>query len=236
VITIKSVSKQRKYRLLLAQSFLFSGIDVDTVGAAYDSEDCTCEEFEPDEPIYTRTHFQKSMGLVLTGELKACKIGVDGQSLILNRFSAGGIFGIAGLFNNSAQYVSDVIAVKRSRVLFLPQTLLHTLFQQDCRIAENYIGYLSNRICFLNGRIDNYTGGSAQCRLATYLLSISSKSADPLSFELPCAYTRLSNTLDIGRASLYRALDELCSSGVISRSGKTITILDLERLKSGGFT
>lgn len=221
---------------MLAQSFLFSGIDTNAVEAAFDSEGCTCWEFEPDEPVYTRTRFQKSMGLVLTGELKACKTGVDGQSLIMNTFSAGGVFGIAGLFNNATQYVSDVIAVKRSRILFLPQTLLHTLFQQDCRIAENYISFLSNRICFLNGRIDNYTGGSTQCRLASYLLSVSSKSTDPLSFELPCAYTRLSNMLDIGRASLYRALDELCRSGVISRNGKAITILDMERLKSGGFT
>lgn len=221
---------------MLAKSFLFSGIDADVVDTAFASEDCICREFEPDEPIYTRNRFQKSMGLVLTGELKACKTGADGQSVILNTFFAGGIFGIAGLFNNSSQYVSNVIAVKRSRVLFLSEELLHNLFQQDYRIAENYIGYLSNRICFLNGRIDNFTGGSAQGRLASYLLSISSKSADPLSFELPCAYTRLANMLNIGRASLYRALDEFCNAGIIRRDGKVITILDLERLKSGGFT
>jgi CRP-like cAMP-binding protein len=228
--------KQRKYKLLLAKSFLFSGIDEDAVDAAFNSEGCTCREFEPDEPIYTRTRFQKSMGLVLTGELKACKTGVDGQRLILNTFFAGGIFGIAGLFNNSTQYVSNVIAVKRSRVLFLSQELLHSLFQHDYRIAENYISYLSNRICFLNGRIDNFTGGSAQCRLASYLVSLSSKSPEPLSFELPCSYSQLANMLNIGRASLYRALDELCSSGVIRREGKEITILDFERLKSGRFT
>lgn len=219
---------------MLAQCFLFSGIGEAPVTAAFESGECTCLEFEPNEKIYTRTHFQKSMGLVLSGALKACKTGTDGQSLVLNTFFTGGVFGIAGLFGNSRQYVSDVISVKHSRVLFLSETLLHDLFQRDSRIAENYIGYLSNRICFLNSRIDNFTGGSAQCRLASYLLSVSAKSGNPLSFELPCTYTQLSNMLDIGRASLYRALDELCRSGTIRRSGKTIAILEPERLKSGG--
>jgi CRP-like cAMP-binding protein len=228
---MKAVQKSKKYRLLLAQCFLFSGIDDSAVGAAFENEECCCLEFEPDEKIYTRSNFKKSMGIVLTGELKALKPSGQGPDLVLNTFFAGGVFGIAGLFNHAKHYVSEVVSVKRSRVLFLPQSLLHSLFEQDFRIAENYIGYLSNRICFLNSRIDNFTGGSAECRLISYLLSISSKSDDPFRFELPCSLTQLANLLDMGRASLYRALDDLCMAGIIQRNGKIISVLDIERLK-----
>jgi CRP-like cAMP-binding protein len=230
---MKEIRKQNRYRILLAQNFLFSGIDVSTVSNVFGLDDCSCMEFEPNEKIYTRTHFKRSMGIVLSGELKALKPVGEGPGLVLNTFSAGGVFGIACLFNNAKQYVSEVVAVKQSRVLFLPQSLLHSLFEQNPQIAENYIGYLSNRICFLNSRIDNFTGGSAECRLAGFLLSISLQSENPLQFELPCTFTQLSNTLDMGRASLYRAMDDLSAKGIISRSGKMISIIEVERLKTG---
>ncbi len=232
---MKAIHKQTKYCLLLSQSFLFNGIDYNTVREAFSSEDCSCLEFEPDEKIYTKNNFKKSIGIVLSGELKACKPGTDGTSLLLNTFFSGGVFGVAGLFNNAKHYVSEVAAVKRSRVLFLPQTLLHRLFEQNFMIAENYISYLSNRICFLNSRIDNFTGGSAECRLAAFLLSLSAQSENPLLFDLPCTVTQLANTLDVGRASLYRAMDALSGAQVIRRSGRKMTIVDLDRLKTGQF-
>lgn len=232
---MKEVRKQKKYVALLSQSFLFDGMEGDLVDTVFASSECTCMEFEPGEKIYTRNHFDASIGIVLSGKLDACKPGEDGAGLTLNTFYPGGIFGVAGLFNNSKQYVSEVAAVKRSRVLFLTQALLHSLFRQDYRIAENYIGFLSNRICFLNSRIDNFTGGNAQYRLASFLLSVSAQSADPLRFELPCTLTQLAGTLDMGRASLYRAMDALESSGVLQRSGKSIVLVDPDRLKSGRF-
>lgn len=229
---MREVKKQANYKALLSQSFLFSGINSELADEAFASGECICLEFEPGEKVYTKNYFRKSMGIVLTGKLKACKSGED---LILNTFYTGGIFGVACLFNSTKQYVSEVIAVKRSRVMFLSQDLLHVLFQKDYRIAENYISYLSSRICFLNSRIDNFTGGSAENRLASFLLSTSAHSNDPLSFELPCTLTQLAGMLDMGRASLYRAMDALEESGVIRRSGKNIVMVDSDRLKSGQF-
>lgn len=230
---MKIIKKQNKYCLLLSQSFLFNEIDHDIVSEAYYSEDCSCTEFESGEKIYTRNSFKKSIGIVLSGELKAFKPGAEGANLVLNTFLTGGVFGVAGLFNNTKQYVSEVVAVKRSRVLFLPQQLLHRLFEQNFQIAENYISYLSNRICFLNSRIDNFTGGSAETRLAAFILSLSAQNDNSLQFRLPCTLTQLSNTLDMGRASLYRAMDALSELGIIQKNGRVITIVNFDRLKSG---
>jgi len=230
---MKIIKKQNRYCLLLAQCFLFSEVDKSTVETVFLNEECTCLEFEPGEKIYTRNHYSKSLGIVLSGELQAIK--PDSAALVLNTFYSGGIFGVAALFTNVRQYVTDVAAVKRSRVLFLPQEILQGLFELNSKIAENYISYLSNRICFLNSRIDNFTGGTAQCRFANFLLSLSGQSDHSLYFELPCTLTQLSNTLNIGRASLYRAIGDLSVAGIIKRSGKHIEIIDIERLTSGQF-
>lgn len=232
---MREIKKTLKYCKLLTQSFLFSGIDEKYASELFLSTECKCAQFEPKETIYSRTDFKKSMGLVLSGQLKVLKTAQDGSSIVLNMFSSGGVFGVAGLFSNTAQYVSEVVAVKRSRVMFLPQTLLRGLFSKQPRTAENYIAFLSDRICFLNSCIDHFTGGSAECRLSQYLLSLPACGKNPLMVKLPCSMTRLSDVLDIGRASLYRAFDVLTEEKIICRKNGTVEIIDFNRLKTEKF-
>ena len=43
---------------------------------------------------------------------------------------------------------------------------------------------------------------------------------------------KLASALGVGRASLYRALDELTESGLISVDGKSVTVIDSEGLSN----
>lgn len=47
------------------------------------------------------------------------------------------------LFTESDRYVSEIIAEKRSKVLFLSETLLRTFFREEPQAAKNYIVFLS---------------------------------------------------------------------------------------------
>ncbi|MVB11525.1 Crp-like helix-turn-helix domain protein [Caprobacter fermentans] len=228
---MKEIRKTKKYGQVLSKIFLFHGVGPELSESAYESSQCTCAEFEQGEDIYTRTDFQRSIGIVLSGGLKAIKGG--GQGIVLNTFESGGIFGVAGLFNSSCHYVSEIVATRRSRVLFLPQALLKDLIYREPRVAENYITFLSGRIRFLNICIDHFTGGSAEARIAHFLVALGEGKHGP--FELPCSLTQLSDTLGIGRASLYRALGTLVGSGLIKRSGRWVEILDPEGLKNARF-
>lgn len=231
---MKDVAKLEKYCSTFQKIFLFAKIDNQTIRRAFQDETCKCFQFEPNEIIYSKTSFFKSIGIVLSGELAAQKPIPDGNCVVLNTFFAGGVFGVAGLFHNAQHYVSEVAAVKRSKVLFMPQQLLQQLFEENPRVALNYIAYLSNRICFLNDRIDNFTGGTAQGRLAAYLLNLSAERVERQpKVVLPCSLTQLSKMLDIGRASLYRAFDSLTEAGMIQKDGKTITLIQVDRLKAG---
>ena len=227
---MRFIAKRAKYRDILSGIFLFRHISEKAVEEVFRSSACECFEFEPGEFIYTRTNFRKSLGVVLTGEVKAIKRGKDGNTILLNTFFSGGIFGVASLFQPNEGYVSEVQSARRSRILFLPEELLRALFRREPAAAENYIGYLASRICFLNKRIDIFTGGSAEQRLAGYLLSLCPEGG-PCTFQLPITYMELSETLNIGRASLYRALDSLEASGVLRRSGKEITLLNPDVLR-----
>lgn len=231
---MENIAKQKKYCAVFKKIFLFEKVDELTMQKVFYDESCKCMQFESDEKIYTKTSFIKSIGIVLSGQLVARKPIPDGHYVVLNTFLTGGVFGVAGLFHDAKDYVSEVISVKRSKVLFVPQQLLQQLFDSNSQIAINYISYLADRICFLNSRIDNFTGGTAQGRLAAYLLNLSVNGSERQpKVTLPCSFTQLSKMLDIGRASLYRAFDSLIDSGMIAKNGKVITLIQVERLKAG---
>ena len=86
----------------------------------------------------------------------------------------------------------------------------------------SYIAFLSQRIRFLNRKIDSFTAPSAREALLRHLLEIHRDGAA----EITGGYSQLARTLNIGRASLYRALDALEAEGCIRRDGKCITILE----------
>lgn len=230
---MKGIAKQKKYASVLSRSFLFTGTAPGFAEEAYGDSGCACAGFEAGERVYTGTRFRKSMGIVLSGKLAAYRPSGEGPAVLLNTFYSGGVFGVAGLFHDAPKYVSEILAERRSRVMFLTEELLHGLFFRDPRIAENYIGFLAGRICFLNGRIDQFTGGTARCRLAEFLLFRSEQEGGKREFSLPCSMAGLAGMLNIGRASLYRAFAALEGEGAVARSGRKISLADPELLRVG---
>ena len=93
-------------------------------------------------------------------------------------------------------------------------------------VGYNYVAYLSQRIWFLNEKIDALAAGSAEGKLAQYLLTHSRGGW----MEWDCSATGLAKRLGVSRASLYRALDTLTASGAIRREAAGIRLLDEKRL------
>ena len=227
---MKLIPKRSKQFEVLRNLFLFQHVKVEAAENVFLSPICECFEFEAREMIYSRTNFRKCMGIVVSGEVRAVKQGKEGNLILLNSFTPGGIFGLAAVFHESGEYVSEVQAVRRSRVLFLPEELLRSLFRREPMTAENYIAYLTNRICFLNHRIDIFTGGSAEQRLAGFLVSVCPKES-PFVYRVPFTFIELAEILNIGRASLYRAMVSSQVSWVVVRNSNDLVIVDPEILK-----
>ena len=86
---------------------------------------------------------------------------------------------------------------------------------------------LSNKIDYLNKLISGYSAQSANAKLAHFLL----QNADNDTVSIEYSMTLLSERIGIGRASLYRAIEEFEEAKIITRKGKNICISDIEKLK-----
>lgn len=214
---------------LVSKTELFRGLPPSVLTRILAVSDCTAAEYEKNEVVYDKTNFYRSLGIVLEGRLRVTKENADKRPIVMSTLQRGAIFGAAALFNSEPEYATKITAIERSRVLFLPQRLVKRMIEREPDIAENYIRYLSERILFLNRKIYFLTAGTAEQRLAGFLLD--NLAVGEFS-EMPMTMHRLADALNMSRASLYRAFDELTASGAVSKQGKLVCINNAELLKN----
>ena len=174
------------------------------------------------ETAYERHRFRRCLGILLTGRIQVRK-----ESLLVSTLQAGDVFGAAALFNEQQDYPTTLTALEDCRLLLVPQEEVRKLVHCCGAFAEDYITYLSGRIRFLSSRLDTVSADRGESKLARYLLT-----AENGMGEVTLSATQLCQRIGVGRATLYRAFEELEEAGVIARTGKTIRIVDMNKLRS----
>lgn len=170
------------------------------------------------ESIYAPEDYPKALGVVLRGRAEAVSARRD--TAMLTSFTAGTVFGAAALFGGEG-YVSCIRATTDCRVQFLPESLLRQWFMTYPQMALNYIAFLTDRVRFLNGKIAVYTCEGAAGKLYGWLCG----NCDAKG-ELPkLSMTKLAATLNIGRTSLYRAMDELEEKHLLLRKDGKVCVI-----------
>ena len=205
------MSLSRSEISLLTAGPLFRGVSEELLQALAELEGASLIRFDPGV-VYSPRHFRRSLGVVLSGQLQVTK-----GALAVSVLGPGDLFGAAALYSDEPEFASTVTAKGPSRCLMLDQPLVDRLLAEHSQIRENYLRYLTGRIRFLSGRLQALAQPGVEGKLARYLLANGGSS---------CPATELCQRLGVSRASLYRAFAALEDSGLITRKGKTITVLD----------
>jgi len=165
-------------------------------------------------------------GVVLSGRAEVTTPD-ETRKVLLRFLGPGDIFGIANLFSAEERSVSTIRASGMCRCVFFTEEAFDRLLEISPLFRKQYIGFLTGRIRFLNRKIGYLTAGSAERRLALYLSSLGKT-----EIRLNDSITALSDLLNLGRASLYRAFDRLCEDGYLIRNGRNMTVSDPEALRN----
>lgn len=173
------------------------------------------------EAVYDRRRFRRCLGVLLEGTLQVRK-----ESLLVSSLKEGDVFGAAALFNEEEGYPTTLTALSDCRLLLIPQETVRRLIATCGPFAEDYVAYLSGRIRFLSTRLDTLSADRGEGKLARYLLTADKGDGVTLSA------TQLCQRIGVGRATLYRAFEALEGDGAIAREGKTIRIIDCQKLRS----
>jgi CRP-like cAMP-binding protein len=212
---------------LLSKLFLFRGMDREELQKTLENADCYRKEYAKKQIIYHPHEYERSMGVLLSGSVEVTKLGDPGHPMIVSVLTEGEAFGGAALFNEFEEYTTTITAREPTLILFFPQDTV-AQFIQDPQLALNYISYLSGRIHFLSQKIDSLIAGTGERKVAQYLLA--QMEGNRQSVRLTCSLTDLADRLHIGRASLYRAFDHMEAQKILEKKGRTIQVLDRDKL------
>ena len=206
----------------IKSSSLFKNVSAKTIQYAVDK--CNILECQKNDTFDTQ---KSSLFIILKG--KASVYGVSkNKPVILNTLSIGRLFGMASLFGDNCG-MTVIKAKENCTYAVLSQSCVEEMLKNDIVFTKNYISFLSDKIRFLNKKIAFFTSGSAEKTVAGYILSLPINEDNAVKIEM--SLSKLSQHLDIGRASLYRALDSLEENGFISRNNNIIKITSPEEFK-----
>ena len=165
--------------------------------------------------------------LTLIGEGSAIVFRDAEHKVQLNRLCVGDCFGAANLFASEARYPTEIIAKVACTCVSFSESALRALHLRFPSSALDYISFLSNRIRFLNKRIQDFSFGNAEEKVASLLLS----SADEMGYANIPNLRAAAESMNVGRATLYRILSHFTDRRLIEKNDKKIRILNQTELK-----
>lgn len=189
--------------------FLFSGID-----------DLQMQKIEQiiGKPIVSEKgselYRNGQMGILASGCAGIKRQDINGNSVTVRNLSSGELFGAASMFGEWQDGLSSIIANEKCIVCYISENELKEIFSQIPEVALNYISYLTDRIRFLNRRIDTFSADSVEQKVYEYLMSLADCDG---KIELTFGMSELARRLKIGRTSLYRSFDFLEKTGQLKR-------------------
>ena len=198
---------------------LFNSAQEKTVYSLFDKENFNISSYKKNDYIFTPEIYSKSLAVILSGAASVYK-----NNTLMSILSPGAIFGMSVLFYDTEDFPTTVKAREDCRVLFITKDQLIDIFSTDPITIQNYITILSERIYYLNTKIESLTEQSPAQKLLMYLESFSGKNNKD-EFTLPISLSELANSLSIGRTSLYRAFEELEGNNRLVKNGKKIRLI-----------
>lgn len=207
--------------------FLFKGLSKKNLDSVFSEIKFSICNFQKGDTVFSNENCRKAVGFIMSGECEVGRERAECEFIPLNNLREYSSFGILSIFSNEMEYPTVIKAVKPTQVFFIDGDDMLYLVKNHSAIAMNVMTFLAGRVAFLNKKIETFSGKSTAEKLASYLLS----KFKEFGSEITISRTRISAEIGVGRASLYRDLDNFEINGLIKTDQKKIIIICPEGLE-----
>lgn len=197
-------------------TFLFEGLSADEAEKAKGYFDAPVSFLKSDE-LYMLGH----IGILLDGKANIKRKNNAGTSISLRTITPGEIFGSVSIFGDWKDGLSSITAQTTCSVSYICEERFKSLLFDFPQISLNYITFLSDRLRFLNMKLDIFTAESTESKLYEYLSSLADIDGN---VKLTISMSELAKRLNVGRSSLYRDIESLTQKGLITRQNNVFII------------
>ena len=170
---------------------------------------------------------------IVYGQVKLAFVSAGGDEKVVEILGPGQSFGEAVMFMKRPHVVTAQ-ALADSLLLYVEREVVFDEIKHDPDFAARMIAGLSRRLHQLVGDLEAYSMRSGTERVIGYLLSTGAESVPEkgaCDITLPTTKGVVASRLNLTQEHFSRILHDLATAGLIKVQGRTVHIVDVERLR-----
>lgn len=171
---------------------------------------------------------------VATGKIKVSRVGNDGKESIVRIAGPGDVLGHRSLFSKE-NYSATATVIEDSSICFLDKNYILGVLKDEPTVALNLIQKLSKDMGIAEARNASMSQKSARERLAELFLSfIKSYGIEEedgrIRLDIKLNRDEIASIVGTAHETIIRLISEFKEERILEQEGKTIFILDEEKL------
>jgi CRP/FNR family transcriptional regulator, dissimilatory nitrate respiration regulator len=213
---------------ILSKSPLFKGLSADEIKSVLSVVHYRIKKFKTGTLISQSGEPVSSLMIVIQGFVKGEMTDYAGRLIKIEDIPAPGALAPAFMFGNNNRFPVDIVAGSEVGILLIEKGEFVKILIRNSIILINFLDMISNRSQFLSDKIKFLNFKTIKGKLAYFLLQKAGK--DRSLIHLDMTQAGLAEYFGVARPSVARALGEMEKEGYLEAKGKTIKIIDKERL------
>lgn len=211
---------------------LFAAIGPTAARALYES--MTRLDLPRGRSVFNEGDLGDRLYLIATGAVKLGRRSPDGRENLLSVLGPGEMFGELSLFDPgprtaTASAVSDTVLLELSH----PELIMW--LERYPAVAKHLLEALARRLRRTNETLSDLVFADVPGRVAKALLDLSTRFGQPTDDGVRVAHgltqEELAQLVGASRETVNKALADFTSRGWLRREGRTVVLLDVERLE-----
>lgn len=214
---------------MLARMPILAGLPAASVDLL--AQDARMVRFSRGQTIFRRGTAPTGLYFVVGGAVKLLAQDADGREKVIELFSSGQMFGEIGVFMHSS-YKSWAQAVDRCTLVHVDRRHVMAAIEQDQELSARMLREVSSRVQKLIDAICTTSSRLGITRVASYLIDLYERQAGAESVHLPAPKRTVASLLSLTHESFSRIMRRLIDDQIIAMTGRTVRILDPDRLRA----
>lgn len=214
-------------RQFLATLPLFAGLSAEQLDAL--AEATTELHLPRGRVVIERGQSCTGLHAVIYGDVKLSIVSSQGSEKVVELIGPGQSFGEAPLFMERP-YLTQAATLADSMLLHVAKEAVFAQIERDPGFARRLLACMSRRLHGLISDVESYTLHSGSRRIVGYLL----KDDPPQGAQVTLGARKkmIASRLSLSPEYFSRVLHDMAQRGMVGIAGRSITILDIERLRA----
>jgi len=193
---------------------------------------CRWRRFAPEEQILDRDSDSRDVFLVIEGAVEVVNYSITGREVAFGQVKAGGYFGELAAIDGRRRS-ANVVASAPSLVAVMPPDVFNNTLTSNPSVALNVLRRLAHIIRTADERIMDLSTLKAVQRVYVEVMRLAqSTGGDPTIISPIPTQRELARRASTSRETVVRVLSQLVKGGILERKGRTVRILDMDRLRT----